>query len=201
MKDTPQHPLDVERYHPDELTSYHRNPRLGDVEAIARSLEVNGQYRPVVVNLGSKTGRPLEVLAGNHTLAAAKHLGWGEIVGTVVDVDDKAAARIVAADNRTADLGHYNTETLVALLQDLDGLEGTGYDDDDLAAMLDTGEPADLDALADEWDGTGMKENIPLTIKISDLMLRERWQELRDAYESDDETLAALLDSHDRPVA
>ena len=188
-------------YGPDELAPYHRNPRRGDVDAIAASLRRNGQYRPIVVNLGTLTGRPLEVLAGNHTLAAARQLGWDRIAATTVDVDDHAAARIVAADNRTADLGDYNTDVLVGLLQELDGLEGTGYDDDDLAAMLDTGEAADLDALADEWDGTGMKENIPLTIKVLDLMVRERWQELRDAYDSDDETLAALLDSHDRPVA
>ena len=198
---TPTHPLEVERYHPDELRPYHKNPRRGDVEAIARSLEVNGQYRPIVVNLGRHTGRPLEVLAGNHTLAAARSLGWDRIAATTVDVDDHQAARIVAADNRTADLGGYDDTALLALLQELDDLDGTGYDDDDLAAMLDTGEAADLDALADEWDGTGMKENIPLTIKVLDLVLRERWQELRDAYDSDDDTLAALLDSHDRPIA
>ena len=113
---TPVHALDVERYHPDELRPYHRNPRLGDVEAIARSLEVNGQYRPIVVNLGRHTGRPLEVLAGNHTLAAARHLGWDRIAATTVDVDDMEAARIVAADNRTADLGGYDDDVLLALL-------------------------------------------------------------------------------------
>lgn len=44
----------------DELAGYHRNPRRGDVDAIARSLAVNGQYRPIVVNIGTHTGRPLE---------------------------------------------------------------------------------------------------------------------------------------------
>ena len=52
-------PLQLVDYYVDELTSYHRNPRRGDVETIVRSLEVNGQYRPIVVNLGTRTGRPL----------------------------------------------------------------------------------------------------------------------------------------------
>lgn len=134
---TPTHPLDVERYRPDELRPYHKNPRLGDVDAIARSLEINGQYRPIVVNLGRHTGRPLEVLAGNHTLAAARSLGWDRIAATTVDVDDHQAARIVAADNRTADLGNYDDTVLLELLQELPNLDGTGYTNDDLEAILD----------------------------------------------------------------
>lgn len=136
MTTPPAHELETVRYHPDELATYHRNPRRGDIDAIARSLEVNGQYRPIVVNLGRKTGRPLEVLAGNHTLQAAQKLGWTQIVATTIDVTDTEAARIVAADNRTADLGDYDTDTLTALLRDLDDLDGTGYTDDDLTDLL-----------------------------------------------------------------
>lgn len=198
MKDTPQHPLDVERYHPDELRPYHRNPRLGDVEAIARSLEVNGQYRPVVVNLGSKTGRPLEVLAGNHTLAAAKHLGWGEIVGTVVDVDDKAAARIVAADNRTADLGGYDDDVLVELLTELDdagGLDGSGYSAealDDLLALAQG--PISLDDLAAEFgDFTDADTLRNITLKVP-APLFHQWSDWRRGYDSDADALEAALD-------
>lgn len=127
----------------DELSGYHRNPRRGDVDAIAQSLEVNGQYRPIVVNLGTHTGRPLEVLAGNHTLAGAKRLGWATILATTVDVDDLAAARIVAADNRTADLGDYDRDVLADLLAGLDDLAGTGYDAAFLEGLL-APEPASL---------------------------------------------------------
>lgn len=119
----------------DELRPFHKNPRAGDVGAIARSLSVNGQYRPIVVNVGTLTGRPLEVLAGNHTLAGARSLGWVTIHATTVDVDDLAAARIVAADNRTADLGSYDDEILSELLRGLPDLDGTGYDDAALAAL------------------------------------------------------------------
>ena len=129
-----------------ELASYHKNPRRGDVDTIARSLEVNSQYRPIVVNVGTHTGRPLEVLAGNHTLAGARQLGWPTIQATTVDVDDLAAARIVAADNRTADLGGYDDTILAELLTQIAespiGLAGTGYDPDQLAELL-LDEPAD----------------------------------------------------------
>lgn len=166
---TPTHSLDVERYRPDELRPYHKNPRLGDVDAIARSLEINGQYRPIVVNLGRHTGRPLEVLAGNHTLAAARSLGWDRIAATTVDVDDHQAARIVAADNRTADLGNYDDAALLELLQELPDLDGTGYTDDDLAAMLDPDAPDDSgmeERYASRWeivvecDGEAQQERI-----------------------------------------
>lgn len=50
-----------------QLNTFHKNPRRGDVEAIKGSLVANGQYRPIVVNKGTHTGRPFEVLAGNRT--------------------------------------------------------------------------------------------------------------------------------------
>lgn len=125
----------------DELTPYHENPRRGDVAAIAESLRVNGQYRPIVVNRGTHTGRPMEVLAGNHTLAAALSLDGSaheirELDCYVVDVDSDDAARIVLADNRTSDLGRYDEKSLLDLLQTMDDLDGTAYTDDDLDDLL-----------------------------------------------------------------
>ncbi|MGW1740463.1 hypothetical protein ACWCPQ_16825 [Nocardia sp. NPDC001965] len=114
-----------------DLTPYPGNPRRGDVEVIADSLRANGQYRPIVVQ--TSTGH---VLAGNHTLAAARSLGWKQIDVHYVDCDDETARRIVLADNRTADKGHYDIEALTALLADVPDLDGTGYTDDDLAALL-----------------------------------------------------------------
>lgn len=118
------------------LKPYHRNPRQGDVGAIMQSLEHHGQYRPIVVN-----ARTQEVLAGNHTLAAARELGWTQIAATFVDVDDDQAARIVLVDNRANDLATYDAETLTDLLKELateteHRLEGTGFDGDDLDEML-----------------------------------------------------------------
>lgn len=69
-----------------QLHTHHKNPRRGDVQAIADSLRVNGQFRPIVVNRGTHTGRPMEVLAGNHTLMAARDLAE-EGVRDSADVD------------------------------------------------------------------------------------------------------------------
>ena len=136
-----------------ELRTFHKNPRKGDVEAIAGSLRVNQQYRPIVVNRGTHTGRPNEVLAGNHTLMAARSLAeedkaWNEIDAWVIDVDDDQASRIVLADNRTADLGSYNDHALLGLLEQLDGdLEGTGFDDHDVQSL-----EADLESIDSDYD-------------------------------------------------
>lgn len=123
------------------LTTYHRNPRKGNVEAIRRSLVVNGLFRPLVVNRGTHTGRKNEVLAGNHTLIAAREEGWDTVQVCYLDVNDEQAARIVAADNRTSDLAEYDDAALVELLKELGGdPDGTGYsaeDVDNLAALLE----------------------------------------------------------------
>lgn len=118
-----------------ELTPYARNARRGDLGAIMDSLETHGQYKPITVR--AKTN---EVLAGNHTLAAAKELGWDQIAVTFVDVDDDTAARIVLVDNRTSDMGTYDEDQLADLLQSLQEtdaqLSGTGYSQDDLASII-----------------------------------------------------------------
>lgn len=125
------------------LRSYGRNPRRGNVDRIAESLQANGQYRPVVVN-----ARTDEVLAGNHTLAAAQQLGWTEVAATFVDVDDEAAARIALVDNRANDLAGYDDQALLDLLHDVGDLAGTGYDPAFLAeleAALDPDPAGDTD--------------------------------------------------------
>jgi len=45
------------------------------------------------------------VLAGNHTLLAARSLTWTSIDCAVVDVDEEAARAIVLGDNRIPELG------------------------------------------------------------------------------------------------
>lgn len=118
-----------------DLRTFHKNPRQGDVGAIKQSLLVSGQYKPIVINAGTHTGRPNEVLAGNHTLMAARDLGWESVAAVTVDVDDDQCGRIVAADNRTADLGGYDERLLAELLTDLPDLDGTGYNLEDLEAL------------------------------------------------------------------
>ena len=111
-----------------ELKEFPNNPRRGDVELLMESLSYHGQYRPIVANRRTK-----EVLAGWHTLVAARKLGWDKITVTWVDVDPLTAKRIVLADNRLSDLANYDDTALLDLMMVLKDLEGTGFNNDDLA--------------------------------------------------------------------
>jgi ParB-like chromosome segregation protein Spo0J len=104
------------------LVAYPTNPRRGDVDAIASSLTAHGQYRPIVVQASTNF-----VLAGNHTLKAAKKIGWKKIKIVLIDVDEATAKKIVLADNRITDLAGYNEPLLKSLLSALPELDGTGF--------------------------------------------------------------------------
>jgi ParB-like chromosome segregation protein Spo0J len=119
-----------------DITAYRKNPRRGNVGMIKESLELHGQYRAVVVNRGNLTGRTNEVLAGNHTVYAARELGWQTVAAHLVDVDDEGARKIVLADNRLSDIAAMDSDELIELLGETANLLGTGYTDDDVAALI-----------------------------------------------------------------
>jgi DNA modification methylase len=136
-------PIDCVELHP-------RNPRRGDVAAVAASLARFGQVKPIVVQRSTSY-----VIAGNHVLRAALSLGWTEIAANVEDIDDAEAIALMLSDNRTADLGGYDDTLLAAILaeqQAEDNLAATGYDADDVAALMAQAgniEERDLDAAPD----------------------------------------------------
>ena len=136
-------PIDSLRPHPD-------NPRRGQIEPIAASLQMHGQYRPLVCQLDGT------VLAGNHTLAAARALGWSHVAATMLDVDDETARRILLVDNRTSDLATYDDRELVRLLDELThteaGLAGTAFDDAELQRLLAVLEPVPIDDVLSPFD-------------------------------------------------
>lgn len=121
------------------------NPRRGNIDAVAESMEANGVYQPVIINKGTHTGRDMEVIAGNHRVQAAQKLGLETIPAIVLDITDSEAKRIALADNRTSDLAEYDAQALLDMLDDLDDLVGTGYDLDDLDELR-----ADLEEIAEE---------------------------------------------------
>ena len=147
--------LSIEQVSVDDLEPHPQNPRRGDVNVIAQSLEANGQFRPLVISKDNV------VLAGNHTLQAAMSLGWGEIdvVRLDLDSDSDQATRVMLADNRSSDLGTYDDTDLVQVLADLDDLLGTGYDFDDLADLKHLTELRDITADSDDaqYSGTGLE--------------------------------------------
>ena len=155
-----------------DLNHYSKNPRRGDVQAIKGSIVANGIFRPVIVNKGTYTDKPNEILAGNHTVKAIRELAeenpddrrWQQVEVWMVDVDAERAARIVLADNRTADLDSYDNEELLGLLDMMDGdLDGTGYDADDLEKLAgdDSG-----DILPEAGDSDSEEYNFSYSIVV-----------------------------------
>jgi len=112
-----------------------RNVRQGDIGSICTSLEQHGQYRPIVIQQSTN-----HIIAGNHTFKAASALKWKNIAGTYVDCDDETALRIMLIDNRANDKATYDDNELSALLVELAdsdiGLDGTGFDGDDLDQLI-----------------------------------------------------------------
>ena len=114
------------------LKRHPANARQGNVALIKESLQAHGQYRPIVVNR-----RTNEVLAGNHTLDAARELGWRQVAATFVDVDDDTATRIMLIDNRANDVATYDDRALAELLQGLeDDYTATGFASADLEKLI-----------------------------------------------------------------
>lgn len=139
----------IERVPVNSLTLHPQNARRGDIAAIAASLRTNAQFAPIVVQTSTR-----HVLAGNHTLMAARELGWQEIDAVFVDVDDHHAYRIMLAANRTAELGDTDPDALAELLSYLDGdYEGTGWTDADVAALIIPAQPPDEDEPAGDDPG------------------------------------------------
>jgi hypothetical protein len=139
------------------LTELPGNPRRGDVDAIARSLRIFGQRKPVTARItgtdenGDNVGY---VTAGNHTLQAARDiLGWTDIATVWIEEDERTADAWALADNRLSEIGSNDADALAEMLAQLTDLpellEATAYSDEDLAKMLSTGQlpPGDADIM------------------------------------------------------
>jgi site-specific DNA-methyltransferase (adenine-specific) len=164
-KEIEQVAIDLLKHHP-------RNANNGDVEAIKKSLAVNGWYGSVVANLSTK-----HILAGNHRVMAAKALGWETVPVQWVDVTPEEELRILVVDNRTTRIGQDDTTKITDILAELAntpiGLEGTGYGAADLDALIDElagmTEPAELLTDPDE-----VPEDVETRCKPGDLWILGR---------------------------
>ena len=127
-----------QRYDPDAdlatLRDHPRNPRRGDDDAVAGSLDANGWYGVIVAQTSTR-----RILAG-HTRRRTLQAGGVTHAPVVwVDVDDDRAEAILLADNRTAELAAWDLDGLAAILGDraatVSGLAGTGFTVDDLLVL------------------------------------------------------------------
>jgi ParB-like chromosome segregation protein Spo0J len=118
----------------DSIYPHPKNVRQGDIGAISVSLQSHGQYRPLIVQKSTNY-----IVAGNHTWAAARHLGWEKIAVVSLELDDDRALRILLADNKTSDLATYDSSELAAVLSEFArgfDMEGLIWDQDDLDDLL-----------------------------------------------------------------
>jgi ParB-like chromosome segregation protein Spo0J len=109
-----------------------------NLDAIKASLSRFGQQKPIVVDADGI------VRAGNGTLMAAKALGWPEVTIVRTSLKGAEATAYAIADNRTAELAEWDddalAQTLAALqIQDEELAKATGFDDVDIASLVDTG--------------------------------------------------------------
>lgn len=119
-----------------QLRLLDRNPNVGDVDSVARSLERFGQRKPITAQDDTHV-----VTAGNTTLQAAMLLGWTHIAVVPTDDDAVTAMAWAIADNRSADLGHSNDPLLAELLLEIQEadpslLEAASYSQAELDDLL-----------------------------------------------------------------
>ena len=130
--------LAVETVAIDSLTPHPRNYRGhpdAQVAEIGKSLDAYGQYKPVVVSSDGV------ILAGHGVWTARKAQGATDIatVRMGFTADDPRAEKLMVADNELSRMAVDDDRALAALLADIqrtDGLEGTGWDDGGLDALI-----------------------------------------------------------------
>jgi ParB-like chromosome segregation protein Spo0J len=120
----------------DSVREHPANPRVGDVEAIKKSVQQFGTWRALVVHKATR-----HVLVGNHLHRALVELGIKSAPAIIMDVDEATARRILLADNRIGELGDYDPvrmlEVMASIKDDGASLDGTGFEDSDAAVVAD----------------------------------------------------------------
>lgn len=211
-------PRRVEYKRLDTLRDNPKNPKSHDLATIDKSYERFG----VVDNI-TEDGRTGYIISGHGrkmTLSDAFSRGETPPEGVMVDEDgmwlvpvntgwssrnDAHASAALIAMNRLTELGGWEDESLLRLLEELeesgDGFDGVGFsavDMDDLKHLLE--DVPDLDELADEFD----PDNVPgsgdggaAVIKLTDPALIDTWHAARDLVKTDDEAFRDLTSFFD----
>lgn len=120
------HDLTVQMVPVDSLQQHPDNPHSADMDALTESIEVNGFYSPIYVQLSTRY-----IVAGNHRWLYFLEHDIPTIPAIFLDVTDIQAKRIMLADNRLPGMGHDDEAILFEVLQDIreddENMFGTGY--------------------------------------------------------------------------
>ena len=113
------------------------------VEEMARSVEMFGQFRPMVVDEKNV------VLVGNGLLEAMRRLGRKEAeVYRVTGLSEAEKYKLMMADNKVYQLGMDDLENIEAIMVELEDFEIPGFDADTLEVLYGDIDIAMNDALS-----------------------------------------------------
>jgi ParB-like chromosome segregation protein Spo0J len=122
----------------DALAPWADNPRINDaaVDKVAASIKRFGFGAPIVAREADGM-----VIAGHTRLKAARALGLDRVPVRYLDLDPADAKMLAISDNRVGEEASWDGALLVAQLAALDAdalaLGPLGFDDDELAGLLD----------------------------------------------------------------
>jgi hypothetical protein len=164
--------MNLERVAVDQLKPHPRNYRqhgTAQLDHLVRSIEEHGFYRNVVI------ARDGTILAGHGVVEAAKRLQLVDLPVIRLDVDpgDLQALKVLIGDNQIAQGADVDDRRLIDMLKeietsDLADLQGTGFDHQQLAALMMLARPPDgLTDEAAEWVGLpGMGDKAPQPFNV-----------------------------------
>lgn len=147
--------------------NYQTHPE-DQLKHIQRSIELHGYYRNVVV------ARDNTILAGHGVVEASKKMGkkFVPVVRLDLDPGEPRALKVMTSDNEISNMAVTDDRALTELLKEImatDGLDGTGFDPESLAAMAFVTRPESeiLDKNeAAEWVGMPEYEAQSPSIKL-----------------------------------
>lgn len=124
----------------DSLTPWDRNPRRNDhaVEQVAHSITRFGFGSPILARSSDR------VIIGGHTrFKAAQRLGLDKVPVRFLDLDPAEAAALALADNKLGELAEWDDAAVAEILGELEAqgapIDGLGWDDEELKALLGDG--------------------------------------------------------------
>ena len=164
--------MNIETINVSELKEHPRNYKQHpeqQLEHIIKSIEEHGFYRNIVI------AKDNTILAGHGVALACKSMGKQKVPVIRLDIesDSTQALKVLTSDNEIGNLAMVDDRQLSEVLKDIldDDLDltGTGFNEDQLSALIyttrDANEIETIDE-ANEWVGIADYENKPDSIKI-----------------------------------
>ena len=117
-----------------DLVEWDQNPRINEAAAgkLVRMIERWGFLDPLIVRRSD-----LRIVAGHTRVLAARRLGLTEVPAILLDLDDDEARDLAVAHNRVAEEAEWDPAMLQALVGEGLDLAAAGFDDPEIAVLVD----------------------------------------------------------------